>query len=131
MASIEKRSGGYRVKYRDPLGRQKSKSFVTKDDARRFSRQIEVDKTRGAWLDIDFADHAQHELKGVPGRSHLQPSLLHEEQSGRDQRRAPDRTFGSASSGLPQINGSANAAASRRRLATNASAALTVSIRLF
>ncbi len=29
MASIEKRYGGYRVKYRDPLGRQKSKSFVT------------------------------------------------------------------------------------------------------
>ena len=51
MASIEKRYGGYRVKYRDPLGRQKSKSFVTKDDARRISREIEVDKTRGAWLD--------------------------------------------------------------------------------
>ena len=56
MASIEKRYGGYRVKYRDPLGRQKSKSFVTKDDARRFSREIEVDTTRGAWLDPTDAD---------------------------------------------------------------------------
>ena len=44
------------MKYRDPLGRQKSKSFVTKDDARRFSREIEVDKTRGAWLDPSDAD---------------------------------------------------------------------------
>ena len=52
----EKRYGGYRVKYRDPLGRQKSKSFVTKDDARRFSSEIEVDKTRGAWLDPSDAD---------------------------------------------------------------------------
>ena len=56
MASIEKRYGGYRVKYRDPLGRQKSKSFVTKDDARRFSREVEVEKTRGAWLDPDDFD---------------------------------------------------------------------------
>ena len=56
MASIEKRYGGYRVKYRDPLGRQKSKGFVTKDDARRFSREIEVDKTRSAWLDPTDAD---------------------------------------------------------------------------
>ena len=30
MASIEKRYRGSRVKYRDPLGRQKSKSFVTR-----------------------------------------------------------------------------------------------------
>ena len=56
MASIEKRFGGCRMNYRDPLGRQKSKSFVTKDDARRFSREIEVDKTRGAWLDPTGAD---------------------------------------------------------------------------
>ena len=56
MASIEKRSGGYRVKYRDPLGRQQSKTFVAKDDARRFSREVEVEKTRGAWLDPAHAD---------------------------------------------------------------------------
>ena len=39
MASIEKPSGGYRVKYRRPLGRHKSKRFVTKDDARRFNHE--------------------------------------------------------------------------------------------
>ena len=33
------------VKFRDPLGRQKQKCFDTKDDARRFSREIEVGKT--------------------------------------------------------------------------------------
>ena len=56
MAWIEKRAGGYRVKYRDPLGRQMSKTFAAKEDARRFSREVEVDKTRGAWLDPADAD---------------------------------------------------------------------------
>ena len=70
MASIEKPSGGYRVKYRRPLGRQKSKRFVTKDDARRFSREIEVAKTRGAWLDptdadADIADGFDREMQAA------------------------------------------------------------------
>ena len=34
MASIDKRSGGYGVKYRLPLGRQMSKTVLAKEDAR-------------------------------------------------------------------------------------------------
>jgi len=33
---IEKRNGHYRARYRDPLGRQKCKSFSRKADAQRF-----------------------------------------------------------------------------------------------
>ena len=51
MASVEKRSGAYRVKYRDSLGRQKSRSFDRKLDVDRVAREVEVDKDRGAWLD--------------------------------------------------------------------------------
>jgi hypothetical protein len=58
MASVEKRYGGYRVKYRDPLGRQRSRSFARKVDADRFCREVEIDKTRGAWLDPRDADVA-------------------------------------------------------------------------
>ncbi len=56
MASIDKRSGGYRVRYRDPLGRQRSRTFRRKADADRFAREIEVDKDRGAWIDPRGAD---------------------------------------------------------------------------
>ena len=33
MEAIEKRSGHYRLRYRDPLGRQHSKTFIRKADA--------------------------------------------------------------------------------------------------
>ena len=51
MASIEKRSGGYRVRYRDPLGRSRGRTFRRKADAERFARETEVDKDRGTWVD--------------------------------------------------------------------------------
>ena len=35
MGFIEKRSGGYRARYRDPLGRLTSKTFTRKADAER------------------------------------------------------------------------------------------------
>jgi site-specific recombinase XerD len=56
MASIDKRSGGYRVRYRDPLGRQRTRQFRRKTDADRFAREVEVDKNRGAWIDPRSAD---------------------------------------------------------------------------
>jgi hypothetical protein len=58
MASVEKRSGAYRVKYRDPLGRQQSRSFARKLDADRFAREVEVEKDRGAWLNPRDAEMA-------------------------------------------------------------------------
>ena len=56
MASINKRKAKYRVRYRDPLGRSKSRTFARRADAERFGREVEVDKTRGAWIDPREAD---------------------------------------------------------------------------
>lgn len=51
VASIERRSGRYRVKYRDPIGRQRSRTFTRKADADRFAVEMEADLARGQWLD--------------------------------------------------------------------------------
>lgn len=51
MGHIEKRSGGYRVRYHDPLGRRHSETFNRKIDAERFLREMEVEIDRGRWLD--------------------------------------------------------------------------------
>ena len=40
MAWIEKRSGKYRVRYRDPSGRNRSRTFTRKADADRFAREV-------------------------------------------------------------------------------------------
>src|ERR687898_1059955 len=65
MAHIERRvrSGkvNYRARYRDPAGRERSKSFSRKVDAERWLAEIEHAKTRGAWTDpalgrVRFAD---------------------------------------------------------------------------
>ena len=56
MASIERRSGGYRVRYRDPAGHNRSRTFKRKVDAERFAREVEVDMDRGAWIDPKGAD---------------------------------------------------------------------------
>jgi len=51
MGFIEKRSGGYRARYRDPLGHLTSKTFTRKADAERWAREMEVAVERGDWLD--------------------------------------------------------------------------------
>jgi integrase len=55
MASIEKRTRNgktsYRVRYRDPVGAQRSQVFTRKVDAQRWSTENENDKLRGAWID--------------------------------------------------------------------------------
>ena len=49
-------TASYRVRYRDPLGRNRSRTFRRKADADRFAREIEVDKDRGQWIDPRGAD---------------------------------------------------------------------------
>jgi hypothetical protein len=39
---IEKRSARYRIRYRDPLGHQRSATFTRKADAERFLREMQV-----------------------------------------------------------------------------------------
>lgn len=58
MGFIEKRSGRYRARYRDPLGRQRSERFSCKADAERFIREMQVDIERGRWIDPAGADVA-------------------------------------------------------------------------
>jgi hypothetical protein len=65
MGHIERRvwSGkvSYRARYRDPAGRERSKSFDRKADAERWLAEIEHAKARGLWTDprlgrVRFAD---------------------------------------------------------------------------
>jgi integrase len=55
MASIQKRVRNgrvtYRVRYRDPAGRQRSRVFARKADAQRFLSETENAKLKGTWTD--------------------------------------------------------------------------------
>jgi hypothetical protein len=55
MASVEKRVRNgrvsYRVRYRDPAGRQRSRVFTRKADAQRFLSETENAKLKGTWTD--------------------------------------------------------------------------------
>jgi hypothetical protein len=55
VAHIEKRLRGskvtYRARYRDPAGRERSKTFTRRVDAERFVVEVEHAKSRGAWVD--------------------------------------------------------------------------------
>jgi integrase len=54
MASIERartNKGGWSVRYRDPRGNQRSKTFDRKVDAQRFASTAEADVLRGTWTD--------------------------------------------------------------------------------
>lgn len=56
MASIRKRDGRpkpWEVLYREPDGRQRSRSFPRKVDAQRFLTTVEADKLRGTYRDPD------------------------------------------------------------------------------
>ena len=68
MGFVEKRSadGRYRARYRDPLGRQRSRSFGRKADAQRFLVEMEPDKVRKSWIDPRGADMAVATGRGVP-----------------------------------------------------------------
>jgi integrase len=55
MAHIERRvragKVSYRARYRDPAGREHSKTFTRRVDAERFVVEVEHAKSRGAWVD--------------------------------------------------------------------------------
>ena len=52
MAHIEKREvGRYRVRYRGPDGKERSKTFVLRRDARRFQSVVEEELARSMWVD--------------------------------------------------------------------------------
>ena len=52
MAHIQKRGmGRYRVRYRDPNGKERSKTFEFRRDARRFQSVVEEELARSMWVD--------------------------------------------------------------------------------
>jgi hypothetical protein len=52
VAHIEKRGvGRYRVRYRDPNGKERSKTFEFRRDARRFQSVVEEELARSMWVD--------------------------------------------------------------------------------
>ena len=76
MGFIRERRGKHQVRYRDPSGRERSKSFDRITDARRFLQDVEVDKRRGDWLDprraaVRFETFA---TSWVEGRASLRPA---------------------------------------------------------
>jgi hypothetical protein len=80
MPSVEKRQRGgsvsWRAHYRDPAGRQHSKSFARKVDAERFLTTVEASKLTGSYVEAAagrvtvgvWAD------RWLAGQSHLKPS---------------------------------------------------------
>jgi len=81
MAHIERRSDRrkpWRVRYRDPMGRERSRSFARKADADRFLATVQADLIRGDWTDprlskITIQEWAERWLRT---KSHLKPKTL-------------------------------------------------------
>jgi integrase len=80
MASTRKRKpedgGGYQVRYLDPNGRPRAKTFRRKVDASRFARSVETDKARGDWLDPRLArvTFGQYVAEWRPSTANLKPT---------------------------------------------------------
>ncbi len=76
MASIAKRTTDagktrYDVRYRDPSGRQRKKTFSRRQDADRFARNVEVEKETGRYVDpaagrITFGEYAERWTESRP-----------------------------------------------------------------
>ncbi len=55
MASIRQWHNGYQVRWRDPAGRQRTKTFKRKTDAKQFSNRVEVEMQRGTYATRSLA----------------------------------------------------------------------------
>lgn len=77
MAHIRRvSSGSWQVRYRDPSGRERARSFRRKTDAEKFSVTVESDKIRGMWADPRLAKITVGEWLPTwqASRVHLRPS---------------------------------------------------------
>ena len=68
MASVRRWHSGWQTRWRDPAGRQRTKSFRRKSDAKQFANRVEVEKERGTYVDpqlgkLLFADWAHEWLQ--------------------------------------------------------------------
>ena len=69
MASVREWHSGWQVRWYDPSGRQRTKSFKRKTDAKKFANKVEVEKQRGTYVDPElgkllFRDWALEWLEG-------------------------------------------------------------------
>ncbi len=81
MAHIQHRPGRRRpwqVRYRDPSGMERAKSFLRKADAQRFSVTIEADKLKGEWTDprLSRTTISEWSDRWLRTKSHLKPKTL-------------------------------------------------------
>ncbi len=81
MAHIQHRAGRRRpwlVRYRDPSGMERAKSFLRKADAQRFSITVEADKLQGGWIDPRLSRTTINEWadRWLRTKSHLKPKTL-------------------------------------------------------
>jgi integrase len=77
VAHIEKRSERrYRVRYRDPAGAERSKTFARLTEARRFKATIEDELGRNLWIDPRAARMTFEEFTTTLGqrRLHVRPA---------------------------------------------------------
>lgn len=78
MGSIRRapRSGRWEARFRDALGRQRSKTFDSKGAARAYLNAVETEIERGDWIDpnagrISLAEYVEH---WTQAEAHLRPS---------------------------------------------------------
>ena len=70
MASIRRHPvapSRWQVRYRDPSGRQRTKNFAKKSDARKYAAWVEAEKLKNEWIDprlakTDYSEWAQEWL---------------------------------------------------------------------
>lgn len=81
MAHIESRPDRrkrWRVRYRDPTGQERSRSFARKADADRFMATVQADLIRGDWTDprLSKTTLAEWSERWLVTKTHLKPKTL-------------------------------------------------------
>ncbi|MEX0990744.1 MAG: tyrosine-type recombinase/integrase [Actinomycetota bacterium] len=72
MAHIQKRGPGrYKARYRDPAGKERSKTFARQIDAKRFLTSVEGAKLRGEWTDPRLGRTPFREWKAKVGETQV------------------------------------------------------------
>jgi hypothetical protein len=61
-------SGNWRAAYRTPEGKERTKTFKTKREARAFLAQVEGDKTRGLYVDPAAPSYGSASWRSAGGR---------------------------------------------------------------
>jgi integrase len=81
VAHIEKRPDRpkpWRIRYRDPTGRERSRSFARKADAERFMATVQADLIRGDWTDprLSRTTLGEWSQRWLRTKAHLKPKTL-------------------------------------------------------